>query len=470
MSSSQAPRANETARRWPWALVVVAALIPLVGVMNLYSAAQNFIDPDIWMKQLLWAAGGFALATFVARLKPSTLEAAAWPIYVVTCILLVLVLAVGTPIKGAQRWLDLGPFNMQPSEIAKVAIMLVVARTFARFEVAGGYTLLSLVRPMNISRPLGLVALVGLRLYSQRKHIVVGFRKNGLEPPPIGDAIDAARAMASPPKEIATALGDLDPRWLAPAVVGVALLWLVAALVVASRRRFDARAVVAPVDIILAPFVLVLIEPDLGTASIVLAIAASQILFAGMRWRDLVVSGVASIGVALFAWNNLLHDYQKKRVETFLDPESDIQGSGYHAAQSIIAVGSGQVTGKGWCEGTQTQLSFLPENHTDFAFSVLGEEWGFVGAVVVITLFFALVTLMMRAAGKATDRFSALLAVGAAAMLFWHAFINIGMVIGVLPVVGVTLPLVSYGGSSMITKVIAIGFAVNAAAQSRRAA
>ncbi len=468
MSPAPASRTADSVRRWPWGLIVVAALIPLVGVLNLYSAAQNFIDPDIWMKQLLWAAGGFVLAAFVARLKPSTLEAAAWPVYIVTCILLVLVLAVGTPIKGAQRWLDLGPFNMQPSEIAKVAIMLVAARTFARFEMPGGYTLLSLLRPLNVSRPLGLVALAAFRLYSQRKHIVVGFRKNGLDPPSIGDAIDAARAMTAPPKEIVTALAELDPHWLVPAVVAVAFVWLIVALVVGSRRRFEARALVAPVDIVLAPFALVLIEPDLGTASIVLAIAASQILFAGMRWRDLVLSAVASVGVALFAWNNLLHDYQKKRVETFLDPESDIQGSGYHAAQSIIAVGSGQVTGKGWCEGTQTQLSFLPENHTDFAFSVLGEEWGFVGAVVVIVLFFALVALMLRAAGRATDRFSALLAVGAAAMLFWHAFINIGMVIGVLPVVGVTLPLVSYGGSSMITKVIAIGFAVNASAQSRR--
>ena len=166
--------------------------------------------------------------------------------------------------------------------------------------------------------------------------------------------------------------------------------------------------------------------------------------------------------IAVLAWYFVLHDYQRKRVETFLNPEADIQGAGYHAAQSIIAVGSGEITGKGYGQGTQTQLSFLPENHTDFIFSVLGEEWGFVGGALLIVLFFALIALMLRGARKATDRFSALIAVGAAAMIFWHAFINIGMVIGVLPVVGVTLPLMSYGGSSMITKVIAIGFAVNA--------
>ena len=181
-----------------------------------------------------------------------------------------------------------------------------------------------------------------------------------------------------------------------------------------------------------------------------------------------VISAASGLGIVWYAWTNLLHDYQRKRIETFLNPEADIQGSGYHAAQSIIAVGSGQMTGKGWGEGTQTQLSFLPENHTDFAFSVLAEEWGFVGVAVLILCFFALVALMLRAASRATDRFSALLAVGAAAMIFWHAFINIGMVTGVLPVVGVTLPLVSYGGSSMMTKVLAIGFAVNAHLHARR--
>jgi rod shape determining protein RodA len=166
--------------------------------------------------------------------------------------------------------------------------------------------------------------------------------------------------------------------------------------------------------------------------------------------------------LSVIAWKFVLHDYQKNRVLTFLDPEADIQGAGYHAAQSIIAVGSGQLTGKGFGEGTQTQLSFLPENHTDFVFSVLGEEWGFVGGCVLISLFFALIVLMLQGARKATDRFSALIAVGAAAMLFWHAFINIGMVTGVLPVVGVTLPLMSYGGSSMITKIMAVGLAAGA--------
>lgn len=466
--SSMPPRGSEH-QPWPLALIAVALTIPLIGVINLYSAAQNFIDPDIWLKQGLWTCAGFVIAAVVARLKPSTLELTAWPIYIVTCVLLVLVLAIGIPIKGAQRWLNLGVFNMQPSELAKIAIMLVVARYFSTFEVPGGYTLLSLLRPLNPSRPIALVALQLYRMADQRKDLIRAFKKSGLEPPAFGDAIEAARALPKPPAEIAEELAGVDGPWVMPGVLVIATIWLVISLVVLARRGLHHRAILAPADIVIVPFVLVLIEPDLGTSSIVLGVAASQILFAGMRPRDLVVAGVSGVGIAWYAWNNLLHDYQRKRVETFLNPEADIQGSGYHAAQSMIAVGSGQLTGKGWGEGTQTQLSFLPENHTDFAFSVLGEEWGFAGGVVLIALFFALITLMLRAAGRATDRFSALLAVGAAAMIFWHAFINIGMVIGVLPVVGVTLPLVSYGGSSMITKVIAIGFAVNAARHVRRA-
>ena len=465
---SPPPHGADGARSWPVGLILVAMMIPTIGIINLYSAAQNFIDPNIWLKQILWAFAAFVLAGLVARIRSTTLELSAWPIYVVTCVLLLLVLAIGVPIKGAQRWLDLGPFNMQPSEVAKLAIMLVVARYFAGFEMQGGYTLLALMRPLNPSRPLGLVLLLGYRLYDHRKDLRVAFKKNQLEVPSFADVIDKANALTDPPKEIASELADVDPGWLIPLVLGVATVWFVIAVLVTMRRGVDHRTIIAPADIVLVPFVLVLIEPDLGTASIVLAVGASQILFAGMRPRDLILAGVGAVMAAAFAWNNLLHDYQRKRVETFLNPEADIQGSGYHAAQSIIAVGSGRLTGKGWGEGTQTQLSFLPENHTDFAFSVLGEEWGFVGVAVLVVLFFALVALMMRCASKATDRFSALLAVGAAAMLFWHAFINIGMVIGLLPVVGVTLPLVSYGGSSMITKGIAIGFAVNASVNARR--
>lgn len=427
----------ESTARWPLGLIAVATVIPLIGVMNVASASRETM-PELWFKQLLWVCGGFLLGALVARMRSTTLELMAYPLMLVTCALLVLVLVVGTPIKGAQRWLDLGPMNMQPSELAKIAMILVCAKYFGSYEVPGGYTLMQLIRPLNVSRPLVVMAAAVLRHFrSIAKH-------------------DAAVAKGLPE------IPDVQPTWLTIAVVAVGVLWLAVAIFDAVRGGLHHRKIIAPIDIVFVPFVLVLIEPDLGTASIVLAIAATIILFVGMRVRDLVISAGVGVAIAVLAWQFALHDYQRKRVETFLNPEADIQGAGYHAAQSIIAVGSGEITGKGYGQGTQTQLSFLPENHTDFIFSVLGEEWGFVGGVVLIVLFFALIALMLRGARRATDRFSALIAVGAASMIFWHAFINIGMVVGVLPVVGVTLPLMSYGGSSMITKVIAIGFAVNA--------
>jgi cell division protein FtsW (lipid II flippase) len=427
----------EAGTRWPLGLIAVAAAIPLIGVMTVSSAARETMA-DLWYKQLLWVCGGFVCGAVVSRMRPQTLELIAYPLYAITCVLLVLVLVIGTPIKGAQRWLDLGPFNMQPSELAKIAIILVVARYFGAYEQPGGYTLMQLLRPLNVTRPIGVMLFVVYRhFHSIKKH-------------------DLAIAKGLPE------IPDVQPMWMLYAGLAVGAVWLLISIIVLVRTGLHHRAIIAPVDIVVLPFGLVLIEPDLGTASIVLAIAVTQILFCGMRLRDLIVSAIGAVSVVVLAWFFVLHDYQKKRVETFLNPEADIQGAGYHAAQSIIAVGSGQMTGKGYGQGTQTQLSFLPENHTDFIFSVLGEEWGFVGGVVLIVLFFLLIALMLRGARKATDRFSALIAVGAAAMIFWHAFINIGMVIGVLPVVGVTLPLMSYGGSSMITKVIAIGFAVNA--------
>src|SRR3954463_10767640 len=150
---------------------------------------------------------------------------------------------------------------------------------------------------------------------------------------------------------------------------------------------------------------------------------------------------------------------------TFLDPESDMLGSGYHAHQSMIAVGSGRLAGKVWAQGTQTQLSFLPEQHTDFVFSVFAEEWGLRGGVILLALYLALMVIGLRIATQARDRHGSFLAAGATALLFWHVFVNIGMVSGLLPVVGVTLPLMSYGGSSAITVLLAIGILANVGAR-----
>ena len=268
MTLSNAP---ESSQRWPLGLIAVAALIPLIGVLNLSSAARATM-PDLWFKQLLWLCGGFVAGAVVARLRSTTLELLAYPLYGVTCVLLVLVLAIGTPIKGAQRWLDLGAFNMQPSELAKLAMILVAARYFSRFEMPGGYTLMALLRPLNVSRPLGLVAFAAYRyLHTRAQH----------------DAAVAAGAADIP---------SVDPAWLTIALVAFAMLWLAVGVLDLVRGGIDSKRFIAPVDVVMIPFVLVLIEPDLGTASIVLAVAASIILFAGMRPRDLVIASIGVVG------------------------------------------------------------------------------------------------------------------------------------------------------------------------------
>jgi rod shape determining protein RodA len=230
-----------------------------------------------------------------------------------------------------------------------------------------------------------------------------------------------------------------------------------------ARRRQEPMGLLGmavPLGFTMLPAVLILRQPDLGTALVVLAIGCSMLLFAKVRWRTLLVlAGVAVLGATL-AYPHL-KPYQRKRVETFLNPEGDALGAGYHAMQSKIAVGSGQALGKGWAQGTQSYLSFLPEQHTDFIFSVWAEEHGFVGCLLLLALYFALVAVALDIAGSAGDRFGHFLAVGVTAMLFWQTAVNIGMVTGILPVVGVTLPLMSYGGSSVISTFLGIGLLAN---------
>jgi rod shape determining protein RodA len=216
-----------------------------------------------------------------------------------------------------------------------------------------------------------------------------------------------------------------------------------------------------PFAFILLPVALVMKQPDLGTALVTFAIAMTMVMFAKVKWRDVAIMFVGGAGAAVFAWSRFLKDYQKQRLLTFLNPEAYAKGAGYHAIQSVIAVGSGQWSGKGWGEGTQNQLAFLPEQHTDFIFSVWAEEHGFLGGVVLIALYAFLVLAALDVAANARDKFGSFLSLGIAALFFWHALINMGMVTGLLPVVGVPLPLFSYGGSSVVADMLGIGILLN---------
>ncbi|MEI7706547.1 MAG: rod shape-determining protein RodA [Deltaproteobacteria bacterium] len=352
LASLGSPR-QRTLARFPWHLAVLALSISLLGVWNLASAARSSMA-GIWVTQATWMGVGLVLALAVVLVDYRVFRQGAWVLYGVVVLLLLLVLWKGRVVMGARRWLAFGPVNFQPSEVAKIAVILALARWFS----------------------------------SDR---------------------------------------ESDPRKGPRGLAGIAI----------------------PAAIVLLPALLVQRQPDLGTALIVVAIGATMILFAGVRWKTLVVLATAVTLTAVAAWPHL-KPYQRKRVEVFLNPEGDVLGAGYHATQSMIAVGSGQALGKGWGQGTQTLLSFLPEQHTDFIFSVWAEEHGFFGALLLLALYFGLVGSGITIALHARDRFGQLVAVGATALLFWHVFVNMGMVTGVMPVVGVPLPLMSYGRTSVL--------------------
>lgn len=205
------------------------------------------------------------------------------------------------------------------------------------------------------------------------------------------------------------------------------------------------------------PFILIVKQPDLGTAGLLALMSVTMIFFARVKASIFITAMVLGLIAAPLVWNFGLKDYQKNRVLTFLSPGRDPRGTGYNSIQSKIAVGSGKIFGKGFRKGTQSQLEFLPERHTDFIFSVLSEEHGFVGSITTLGLFSLIYLMAIRIGSQAKDRYGAFVVVGVLAYLFWHVFINMGMVIGIFPIVGVPLPLLSYGGSSMLSTMAALG-------------
>ena len=346
---------------WPFLLLV--CLLASVGIANLYSATSSWgaIAQPVYLKQTYWLGIGLCVAAMICLVDYRHLEYLSFPFYGGTLLLLILVLTVGKTSMGATRWINLGGFNLQPSEVMKVVIILAFARYFSERAPVRGLSLKELCVP-------------------------------GL-------------------------------------ILGV-------------------------------PAVLIMKQPDLGTAMLVLFIGGSMALFAGVQRSAVIWLGGAGLCGAVGGWF-LLHDYQKRRIMTFLDPERDPLGAGYHIIQSKIAVGSGGFGGLGFMKGTQSQLSFLPERHTDFAFSVFAEEWGFFGCLLLLTMYLLVLIWGLHIAQKAGDRFGMFIAFGVSAMLFWHIVVNLGMVIGLLPVVGVPLPLFSYGGTSMVTTMIGVGLLLN---------
>lgn len=227
-----------------------------------------------------------------------------------------------------------------------------------------------------------------------------------------------------------------------------------------SARGVTLKELIIPLLLTTIPFLLIVKQPDLGTAMILVLIAGSMTVFVKIERRTLIYIVISCIVTVPLVWF-FLKEYQKQRILTFINPDRDPLGAGYHIIQSKIAIGSGMITGKGFLKGTQNALSFLPEQHTDFIFSVLAEEWGFLGSAVLIICFLVLIAWGLNIAYGCRETFGTILSVGITSMIFWQAFINMGMVMGLMPVVGVPLPLISYGGSSIMTMMIGVGILLN---------
>jgi len=221
------------------------------------------------------------------------------------------------------------------------------------------------------------------------------------------------------------------------------------------------KDLVVPGLILAVPMILILLQPDLGTAMICAFIFGSIMMLTKLKLRSLFTLAAAFVLSAPLTWTYLLRDSQRGRLTAFLNPEADLLDTGWHAHQSLVAIGSGGVFGKGYMQGTQNQYRFLPDQFSDFPFSVWSEEQGLLGALLILGLYFFIILWGLKIASQAKDRFGAVVAVGVSALIFWHTIINIGMVCGLLPVVGVTLPLFSYGGSSVLTIMIGIGLLMN---------
>ena len=358
----QGGRLQQVLGRIDWPLVVILTTLAGVGIYNLYSAALA-VGKDYHFAQAIAYGVGLTGALGLSLIDRRVWEKWSPVIYGGVVALLVAVVLFGTELNGSKRWLNLGVFLFQPSELLKIAVILLTARYF-----------------------------------------------NDREPPERGYTL---RGLA---------------RLFGPVALGVAF---------------------------------VLIQPDLGTSLVILAIFMTMVLFEGISLTSLVAMGAAALVALPFVWTLGMKDYQKDRVISFLNLEEDHYGQAWQVRQSIIAFGSGRVWGKGHVQGTQIQKGFVPEHENDFAAANWAEEHGFVGMLLLLSLYMALILWSLRIAARSPDRFGTHIGVGMAAFFFWHVLVNLGMVTGMLPVVGLPLPLMSYGRSNLMTVMLGAALLLN---------
>lgn len=398
-------------------LLTTIGLLLLFGLIVLYSAGQtdvpNFAAAGAWKRQIMWIGGGVLIAYTAFRISPRLLEWAALPVYVTSLLLLGLTLVIGGgagTAASSKSWIYIGGHAIgQPSELAKLAVVLMLAR----------------------------------HLSSRRE-----------SPENIRDVLPAAM-MAGFPALLVLMQPDLGSALVFVGILFAMLFWagtppsillLLASPVVSLLMAFNIWTWVVWMAMLLV--VLVSVRP--------------------FFWEGVVVFAANSaMGfIALPIWNRLAA-YQQNRLLTFLNPEADPQKAGYHAIQSKVAIGSGGWFGNGYLEGPQKRLAFLPEQHTDFIFAVLGEELGFLGVLLALVLFFTLFVVLVRIARRATDPFSSLMVFGILGLMFTHVFENVGMTVNVMPITGIPLPFFSYGGSFLLATALGIGLILRAAWDAR---
>lgn len=345
-----------------WRMAGTTVVLVGIGILTIWSGNLGSPSPlkqTLYLRQTLWLILGLVGLLVGSVINYRMLARFAYPLFGFLVILVLLVDLLGEG-SGAQRWIRVGAWSIQPSEFMKLALIIFLARYF-----------------------------------EDRKE----------------------------------RLGDL-------------------------------RLLVIAAGIAMIPILLVLGQPDLGTAALMGLVTVSMLLLVGLRIKHLLVLGIAGAALTPVLWT-FLKAYQRRRILVFLSPQLDPLGAGYHITQSKIAVGSGELWGKGLKAASQSQLNFLPASHTDFIFAVLAEQWGFIGCLVVLVLYYFLVTRGLEVASEAKDLFGALMGFGIIAMIMIQLFVNVGMVAGVMPVVGIPLPLLSYGGSSLLVTCLGIGLLIN---------
>lgn len=350
---------------FPWGVFALLMIWIAIGCINLYSATYRVMDPGVpslFRSQLIWVLLGIVALFAMTIFDYHFLERWAYPLYIFSLGLLSLVFVLGRSVAGQKNWITLAGFSFQPSEIAKLFFIIILARYYSSHSL---------------------------------------------------------------------------------------------------ERKYSLKQLLIPLLLLALPTSLVLLQKDLGSSVFFVLLFVTITFFLKVKVRIFILAGILALLIGVGGYHFFLKGYQKERIRTFMNPEADKQGRGYHIVQSKIAVGSGGVVGRGFLKGNINKLKFLPERHTDFIFAVFAEEWGFLGTTLLLVVMSLFLLLGIDAASKTKDPFGALLAIGVVGLFFWHIVINLGGVLGLMPLTGVPLPLMSYGGSSLMTMMIAVGLLMN---------